>query len=88
MSGMRNGQVPGPDIMNGGGAETTGQVWLKRAWGWEVETSSVWVAIGVKREGYREALGVVEGYRRFGMLARIFSRPEKIGALCILSADF
>lgn len=31
--------------------------------GWEVETSSVLVAIGLKRESYREVLGVAEDCR-------------------------
>ncbi len=38
-------------------------IWLRRAWGGEVETVSVLVAIGVNREGYREVLGVAEGCR-------------------------
>lgn len=38
-------------------------IWLKRAWGGEVETVSVLVAIGVNQEGYREVLGVAEGSR-------------------------
>ena len=77
MSGMRNGQVPGPDIMNGGGAETTGQVWLRRAWGGEVETVSVLVAIGVNREGYREVLGVAEGCREDQESWHEFFRDQK-----------
>lgn len=36
-------------------------IWLKRAWGGEVETASGPVAFGVNQEGYREDLGVSEG---------------------------
>ena len=36
---------------------------LWRAWGGEVETVSVLVAIGLNREGYRKVLGVAEGCR-------------------------
>lgn len=35
-------------------------IWLKRAWGGEVGTVSVLVAIGVNQEGYCEVLGVAE----------------------------
>lgn len=38
-------------------------IWLKRAWGGEVQSVSVLVAIGVNNEGYREILGVAEGAR-------------------------
>lgn len=38
-------------------------IWLKRAWGGEVQSVSVLVAIGVNNEGYREVLGVAEGSR-------------------------
>ena len=38
-------------------------IWLKRAWGGEVQNVSVLVAIGVNQEGYREVLGVAEGSR-------------------------
>lgn len=38
-------------------------IWLKRAWGGEVETVSGLVAIGVNQECYREVLGVAVGSR-------------------------
>ena len=38
-------------------------IWLKRAWGGEVQNVSVLVAIGVNQQGYREVLGVAEGSR-------------------------
>jgi transposase-like protein len=36
-------------------------IWLKRSWGGEVKNVAVLVAIGVREDGYREILGVVEG---------------------------
>jgi transposase-like protein len=36
-------------------------IWLKRAWGGEVENVAVLVAIAVGSDGYREILGVCEG---------------------------
>ncbi|MET3874310.1 transposase-like protein [Puniceicoccus vermicola] len=36
-------------------------LWLKRAWGGEVENVSILVAIGVNEMGFREVLGVSEG---------------------------
>ena len=36
-------------------------IWLKRSWGGEVKNVAVLVAIGVRDDGYREILGVVEG---------------------------
>src|SRR5512146_3293280 len=36
-------------------------IWLKRAWGGEVENVAVLVAIAVGRDGHREILGVCEG---------------------------
>jgi putative transposase len=36
-------------------------IWLKRSWGGEVKNVAVLVAIGVRGDGYREILGVVEG---------------------------
>ena len=36
-------------------------IWLKRSWGGEVKNVAVLVAIGVRSDGYREILGVVEG---------------------------
>ena len=38
-------------------------IWLKRAWGGEVETVSVRVAIEVNQGGYRKVLGEAEGSR-------------------------
>ena len=38
-------------------------LWLKRSWAGEVQTVSVLVAIGVSATGYREVLGVAEGFR-------------------------
>jgi len=38
-------------------------IWLKRSWGGEVKNVAVLVAIGVRFDGYREILGVVEGLK-------------------------
>src|SRR6195256_427924 len=38
-------------------------IWLKRSWGGEVKNVAVLVAIGVRADGYREILGVVEGVK-------------------------
>jgi len=38
-------------------------IWLKRSWGGEVKNVAVLVAIGVRADGYREILGVVEGMK-------------------------
>lgn len=38
-------------------------IYLKRSWGGEVRNVSVLVAIGVNSDGYREILGVCEGYQ-------------------------
>jgi putative transposase len=38
-------------------------IWLKRSWGGEVKNVAVLVAIGVREDGYREILGVVEGMK-------------------------
>jgi putative transposase len=38
-------------------------IWLKRSWGGEVKNVAVLVAIGVREDGYREILGVVEGLK-------------------------
>lgn len=38
-------------------------VWHKRSWGGHVENVSVLVAIGVSKEGHREAVGVAEGMK-------------------------
>lgn len=36
-------------------------IWLKRCWGGEVKNVAVLVAVGVREDGYREILGVMEG---------------------------
>jgi len=38
-------------------------IWLKRSWGGEMKNVAVLVAIGVRADGYREILGVVEGMK-------------------------
>ena len=38
-------------------------IWLRRSWGGEVKNVAVLVAIGVRFDGYREILGVVEGLK-------------------------
>jgi transposase-like protein len=38
-------------------------IWLKRTWGGEVKNISVLVAIGVNDDGFREIIGVAEGYK-------------------------
>lgn len=38
-------------------------IWLKRTWGGEVKNISVLVAIGVNSDGFREIIGVAEGYK-------------------------
>ena len=40
-----------------------GGVWHKRSWGGSVENVSILVAIGVSKDGHREAVGVAEGMR-------------------------
>ena len=39
-------------------------IWLKRAWGGEVENVAVLVAIAVGSDGYREVLGVARAPRK------------------------
>jgi transposase-like protein len=62
-------------------------IWLKRAWGGEVQNVSVLVAIGVNQAGYREILGVAEGSREDSESWRQFFRYlwerglERIGLL-------
>ena len=57
-------------------------IWLKRSWGGEVKNVAVLVAIGVREDGYREILGVVEGHegrhRELAELPEAFERawPE------------
>lgn len=38
-------------------------IWLKRTWGGEVKNVSVLVAIGVNEEGFRDIIGVAEGFK-------------------------
>jgi transposase-like protein len=38
-------------------------IWLKRTWGGEVKNVSVLVAIGVNKDGFREIIGVSEGFK-------------------------
>jgi transposase-like protein len=38
-------------------------IWLKRTWGGEVKNVSVLVAIGVNNDGFREIIGVAEGFK-------------------------
>ena len=40
-----------------------GGVWHKRSWGGSVENVGILVAIGVSKDGHREAVGVAEGLR-------------------------
>jgi transposase-like protein len=52
-------------------------IWLKRSWGGEVKTVGVLVAIGVRADGYREILGVVEGLKEDAESWRNFLRHLK-----------
>lgn len=52
-------------------------IWLKRAWGGEVKNIAVLVAIGVRGDGYREILGVVEGAKEDTESWRNFLRHLK-----------
>jgi putative transposase len=52
-------------------------IWLKRSWGGEVKNVAVLVAIGVRRDGYREILGVVEGLKEDTESWRNFLRHLK-----------
>src|SRR5579863_8655500 len=52
-------------------------IWLKRSWGGEVKTVAVLVAIGVREDGYREILGVVEGLKEDAESWRNFLRHLK-----------
>ncbi len=38
-------------------------IWLKRTWGGEVKNVSVLVAIGVNNDGFRDIIGVAEGFK-------------------------
>jgi putative transposase len=52
-------------------------IWLKRSWGGEVKNVAVLVAIGVRGDGYREILGVVEGTKEDAQSWRNFLRHLK-----------
>ena len=52
-------------------------IWLKRSWGGEVKNVAVLVAIGVREDGYREILGVVEGIKEDTESWRNFLRRLK-----------
>src|ERR1700693_5872139 len=52
-------------------------LWLKRSWGGEVKNVAVLVAIGVREDGYREILGVVEGVKEDTESWRNFLRHLK-----------
>jgi putative transposase len=52
-------------------------IWLKRSWGGEVKNVAVLVAIGVRSDGYREILGVVEGVKEDTESWRNFLRHLK-----------
>jgi transposase-like protein len=52
-------------------------IWLKRAWGGEVENVAVLVAIAVGSDGYREILGVCEGTKEDKESWRQFLRHLK-----------
>jgi putative transposase len=52
-------------------------IWLKRSWGGEVKAVAVLVAIGVREDGYREILGVVEGLKEDTESWRNFLRHLK-----------
>jgi len=52
-------------------------VWLKRSWGGEVKNLAVLVAIGVRADGHREILGVVEGHKEDAESWRSFLRHLK-----------
>jgi putative transposase len=52
-------------------------IWLKRSWGGEVKNVAVLVAIGVRSDGHREILGVVEGLKEDAESWRNFLRHLK-----------
>jgi putative transposase len=52
-------------------------IWLKRSWGGEVKNVAVLVALGVREDGYREILGVVEGAKEDTESWRNFLRQLK-----------
>jgi putative transposase len=52
-------------------------IWLKRSWGGEVRNVAVLVAIGVRKDGHREILGVCEGVKEDAESWRSFLRHLK-----------
>src|SRR5436190_2826559 len=65
-------------------------IWLKRSWGGEVKNVAVLVAIGVREDGYREILGVVEGVKEDTQSWRNFLRHLKqrgLGGVRLLISD-
>jgi transposase-like protein len=52
-------------------------IWLKRCWGGEVKNVAVLVALGVRADGYREFLGVMEGAKEDAESWRNFLRHLK-----------
>ncbi len=52
-------------------------IWLKRSWGGEVRNVAVLVAIGVRKDGHREILGVCEGIKEDAESWRNFLRHLK-----------
>jgi putative transposase len=56
-------------------------IWLKRSWGGEVNNVAVLVAIGVRSDGHREILGVVEGMKEDADSWRSFLRHLKARGL-------
>lgn len=52
-------------------------IWLKRSWGGEIKNIAVLVAIGVRSDGHREILGVVEGMKEDTESWRNFLRHLK-----------
>jgi len=52
-------------------------IWLKRTWGGEVKNVAVLVALGVREDGYREILGVMEGAKEDTESWRNFLRHLK-----------
>ena len=64
-------------------------IWLKRSWGGEVKNVAVLVAIGVRSDGYREILGVVEGTKEDTESWRNFLRHLKsvVWRACSCSSD-
>ena len=65
-------------------------IWLKRSWGGEVKNVAVLVAIGVRADGYREILGVVEGLKEDTESWRNFLRHLKqrgLGGVQLVVSD-